>query len=861
MAKAIDFAVRDSVGGVARGSVAANASSNFVQMGIGDEISLNLARASIAGYSRSGNDLTITLIDGRQIVLSGYFNPVGEPNQLYLSQDGEVIAVEFSNAANGNLVATYGGADGWDKFSTLDDLRHAGRDDLAMVQSVNDEPSGMGLFVPGLIGAGGIGAAVIGTGIVGGLIGGGGGDGDTGPRPPTVNEPDSSSSISTKTEDKELEVSGTGEPGDKVTVVVGDKTETTTVDEDGNWSVVFPEDGLPADGTHKTEVEFEHSDGSKTELPGPEFIIDLTPPDVEITDGAKSTGHVENAVDYTDGVKISGTGEAGATVVVEINGHSHTTTITESGTWTVTFPTTQIETGEYETAIKVTATDSFGNETVITDTLVVDTIPHPITFDSVTTDNTVNGSESGAGFSITGTSTAGASLTVTVQGVTQTVTVGADGKWTVTYPAGALPAGQYDATVTATTTDAAGNVSNVSHVFRVDTQVTPFAKTGDSTGTDNVLNHTESLSGLTVTGVVEPGSTVTVQLAGGAVVAAVVAADGSWSAVIPAGQIPQGESTAALVIRATDHVGNTAVLNETIQIDTVVDPLTQTGNIAGNNVVNAANVAAGISISGTVEAGSTVIVKLSTGQSVTATVDASGNWTAVFSSADLPRGEDAITYTVTATDIVGNTRIIGDDGSLGFTLDTVAPSAPLIINDLGTGNQLNGIQVTQAEGDLTFFAIGGSGVATQINASVVDLAGGGNLATFNGTSVPDGSYLVIRDEDAAGNESSTLYVRNTSGSTTTIDLSLDALKDFDFGTIDLSSASGKLTLTSADLAVLTGPEQELIIRGADDDQVELKASEAVLTGETTSIQGQTYDVYSLGGHRLLVDDDITVTYI
>lgn len=225
--------------------------------------------------------------------------------------------------------------------------------------------------------------------------------------------------------------------GDTVTVHVGTATQVTTIHDDGTWAVVFPEDGLPPDGTHETVVDFTHQGGSTTELDGPTFIIDVTPPDVEITEGAKSTGDVENAAEYVNGVTIAGEGEVGATIVVQVGDHTQTTTVGSNGSWTVTFPTTQVEPGEYEIPFTVTATDALGNDTILHDILVVDTVPHPIGFNPVTADNTVNGAEATAGFQITGTSTAGATLAVTVQGLTQNVTVGADGTWTVNFAAGA----------------------------------------------------------------------------------------------------------------------------------------------------------------------------------------------------------------------------------------------------------------------------------------------------------------------------------------------------------------------------------------------------------------------------------------
>jgi hypothetical protein len=1053
MVKAIDFVVRDSAGGVVRGAVAGDG-GNFVQLGAGEEISLNLSRESVAGFRQQGDDLILTLIDGREVVLSGYFNEGGEPNQLYLSQNGEVIAVEFSQAGNGQLMASYGQADGWDKFSTLDDLRFGNGDDLALSQGATDDPAGMAMFVPGLLGLGGVGAGLAGLGIIGGVIGGGGGgggsDGGDDRAPPTVNEPDSEHTVIIETPDRTLDVSGTGEPGDTVTVIIGDETQETVIGEDGTWEVVFEGDDLPADGTYETEVVFEQPDGTETTLDGPTFVIDLTPPPVEVTEGAVSTNDIENLAEHADGVSISGTGEAGASIVVQVGTHTQTTTVGTDGTWTVTFPTTEVPPGEYEVPFTVTATDVNGNTNVINEVLAVDTVPHPIGFNPVTADNTVSGAEATAGFQISGTSTADAVLTVTIGTITQTVTVGSNGSWTLEYAAGTLTAGEYTAEITATTidaagnpttathtfqvdtttsvafapapiatdgivnateaasgvtltgtaqpgatvtvewngsslpatvaadgswtvtfpstgiaggtysstatvtatdavgntatdtrtvqvdtqmnvsvnpnqaggddivsgaergaslaitgraeagstvtvtfegvtrtvtadasgnwtatyapgeyragtytstvqvtaTDAAGNTATASHAMSVDTEVVPFQTVTIGTGADSVLNAVEATGGLTVTGQVEPGSTVMVTFGpNGTPVAATVAANGTWTVTIPPGQIPAGENTVAMTVSATDRVGNTASLTENVRVDTVVTPLTQSGSVTGDGIINAAEAAAGVTIGGAVETGAqSVTVTLSNGQVIQATISG-GTWSANLSASNLTEGN--LTYTVRAVDAAGNVGVIGDNGSLGFTVDTVAPGSPHIINDLGTGNLLNGIQVSQPEGDLTFHSVTGSGPAVEINTTITP-AGSSSFATF-GTSVPDGSYLVVSDTDAAGNESSTLYIRNTGGSTIDIDTSANGLRDFDFTSIDLTSASASLTLTASDLMALTGADQELIVNGGADDGVTL--ADAVNTNTTRVVDGERYDVYTLGDGTVLVDEDIQTTVI
>lgn len=1054
MVKAIDFVVRDSAGGLVRGSVAGDG-GNFLQLGMGEEISLNLARESVVGYVQQGTDLVITLLDGRQIVLADYFNEGGEPNQLYLSHNGEVVPVELSDAGDGTMFASYGQADGWDKFSTLDDLRFGQSDDLALSAGATDEPAGMAAFLPGLVGMGGVGAAVAGVGIIGGVVGGGGGGGGGGttPRRPTVNDPDSSQTVMTESADKTLDVSGTGEPGDKVTVTVGNETRETTIREDGTWSVVFPENDLPADGTHETRVVFEHDNGRTTTLDGPTFIVDMTPPAVKVTDGARSTDDVENAAEYADGVTISGEGEAGASIVVKVGTHTQTTTVGTNGTWTVTFPTTQIERGEYEIPFTVTATDRLGNDTVLNDVLVVDTVPHPVTFNAVTADNVINGSEASSGFQVSGTSTAGATLTVMIGTASQTVTVRQDGTWTANFAAGTVAAGEYDATVRATTVDAAGNPTTATHSFRVDTstsvafapamvevdntinareaqdgfvltgttqpgntvqvvwnnttlpatvaadgswtvtfpasavaagtyvasatvtatdaagntatatrsinvdtettvsinanqaggddiisggertagvsltgraepgasvavtlegttrtviaddsgnwtarftsgeyragtydttatvtatdragntataehsvhvdtEVAPLRVASKDTGSDNVLNAEEAAGGLDITGQVELGSSVQVKLGNGSFVTANVASDGTWTVTIPAGQIPSGENNnVPITVRATDGVGNVSTISDTVRVDTQVRTFQRTGTqIAGDGIVNATEAAAGVTFSGNVEPGSTVVVRLSDGTQhrVVAT---NGTWSVTFTESELPTGNGTETVTFTATDPAGNTRTFTET----FGYDTDLPGALTTLKIVRDGQDVTGIFTGTNGEDVTIHRIDANGDAREVghdvNENVTVSVNNVRVTADNydfDTGVPDGSYLVLGNTDAAGNEASTLLIVNNTN-TVNVDLTRDGLAEFDFTNIDLTFApQANLTLTADDLEALTGPDHRLTINGGGDDRVSLDG--AVATGETSN----GYAVYTLGGGTVLVDEDIQTTII
>lgn len=136
-----------------------------------------------------------------------------------------------------------------------------------------------------------------------------------------------------------------------------------------------------------------------------------------------------NGDEYAAGAVINGTGEAGASVVLEVNGYSYETVIAEDGSWSVTLPAEQLPEGEYSMPVTVTATDARGNSTVITDAIVVDTVPPVSLVSAVETDDVVNAVESEDGVTVTGTGEPGSTVVVETAGDSRTVTVAEDGTW------------------------------------------------------------------------------------------------------------------------------------------------------------------------------------------------------------------------------------------------------------------------------------------------------------------------------------------------------------------------------------------------------------------------------------------------
>jgi hypothetical protein len=306
---------------------------------------------------------------------------------------------------------------------------------------------------------------------------------------------------------------------------------------------------------------------------------------------------------------------------------------------------------------------------------------------------------------------------------------------------------------------------------------------------------------------------------------------------------------------ATDHVGNVSTISEQVAVDTLVSNFTHVDKIAGDDVLNAVERAAGLTLSGTSEANSDLVVLLANGSSQTVHVGDNGQWSVTFPAESLPSGEGDMGVTVTATDHAGNTAQYTDS----FHYDTVAPADPWITNDAGSGNVISGIATAASSDAVTYHAVAATGSSTDVHVSdSFDTSFHGvpsHMAYFSNP-VADGSYLVINDTDAAGNEQATLYLRGTTGDVT-VDLSRQGLTEFDFGTIDLSASHATVSITEAQIMSLTGPDHQMAVHGGNDDHVNISGAVA---GAHQIVNGESYTLYTLGTHgaTLLVDDDIIV---
>ncbi|MBH1838031.1 hypothetical protein I5T88_19405, partial [Stenotrophomonas maltophilia] len=148
-------------------------------------------------------------------------------------------------------------------------------------------------------------------------------------------------------------------------------------------------------------------------------------------------------------------------------------------------------------------------------------------------------------------------------------------------------------------------------------------------------------------------------------------------------------------------------------------------------------------ISGTAEAGATVILTDGNGDPIgQAIADGSGNWSFT-PGAPLP---DGTVINAVAQDAAGNSS-----GPATTTVDAVAPPAPVI--DPSNGSVISGT----AEAGATVILTDGSG--NPIGQAIAD--GSGNWSFTPGAPLPDGTVINAVAQDAAGN--------NSGPATTTVD--------------------------------------------------------------------------------------------
>ena len=342
--------------------------------------------------------------------------------------------------------------------------------------------------------------------------------------------------------------SGTGVPGATVTLTV-DGTEIADdieVDEDGDWT--FTPTAPLANGPHTVSATQIFDGATSAASAANDFLVDAVAP------AAPAITAPEDGSTVTDVTPtVTGTGEPGATVTVEVDGEEvGEATVAEDGIWSLAL-SEPLDEGEH--TVTATQTDEARNTSVADEvTFAVDSGAEA----PVITAPADGSSTSDTTPTIRGTAEPGASVAVSVDGeVVGTVTADADGNFVLELTE---PLGDGDHTVSAVQTDEAGNVSDpAENEFAVDA-TDPAAPVVSSPGDgDTVEDRTPTISG---TG--EPGATIVIVVDGAPVGSVVVGEDGRWSFTLPA--LSDGDHL--IGVFAVDEAGNES---EVATIEITVD--------------------------------------------------------------------------------------------------------------------------------------------------------------------------------------------------------------------------------------------------------------------------------------------------
>ncbi|MEB6115400.1 Ig-like domain-containing protein [Enterobacter roggenkampii] len=611
------------------------------------------------------------------------------------------------------------------------------------------------------------------------------------------------------------------EENQTVTIIFGGKSYTATVDADGNWTATVPSADLGSlkDGDASVQVSVTNVNGNSASA-GREYSVDATAPTVSIE--IVSDNNIINAAEAQQDLVVNGVtnAEAGQTVTVTLNGVDYTTTVQANGSWSVTVPSADlsgITDGNY--TVSAAVSDKAGNPASADRDVLVDTTVPQLTIHTVSDDDVINSAEHAQALIVTGSVTgaaAGDVVTVTLNGKSYTATLDASGNWSVGVPAAdvtALAAGDY--TITAALTDKAGNSNSATHGVAVN--LTAPGLTIDTVSGDDVINSTEKTQDLTITGTASglaAGAVVTVMLNGKAY-SAQVDDNGKWTTTVPASEVGQlGEALYTVTASATDSVGNSTSASHTVNVESVL-PGVIINTIAGDDVINAAELAAGQTISGKVvnaEAGNTVTVTIG-GNRYTATVQSDLTWSVnVPESVLTALGNGDLTVTASVTNGVGNSgsaeRDITIDANLpGLRVDTVAGDD--VINSIEHGQNLI---VTGSSDGLT--------AGTTLTVTV-------NGKTYPATVLADGTWraaIPAADVGALAAGTVTVTVAGQSSAGNPVSISHDV-------TVDLATVAISIDAIAADD----------VINAAE------KGADLVLSGATSNVEENQTVTITFGG--------------
>lgn len=609
--------------------------------------------------------------------------------------------------------------------------------------------------------------------------------------------------------------------GDTVTVTLGGNTYTTTVQGNLSWSVSVPAADLQALGNGDLTITASVTNANGNTGSGTRDItIDANLPGLRVDTVAGDD--IVNSIEHGQALVITGGSSglnAGAVLTVTINSVAYSATVQADGSWSVGIPAASVSAWPAgPLTVDVTGQSSAGNPVNVSHPFTVDLTAVAISINTVASDDVINAAEKGADLTLSGSTSgieSGQTVTVTFGGKTYTASVAANGSWSVGVPATDVsnwPAGTLNITVSGA--NSAGTQTSITHPLTVD--LTTVAISINAITPDDVINAAEKGAALTLSGStsgVEAGQTVTITF-GGKTYTTTVAANGSWSTTVPAADMAAlRDGDASAQVRVTNVNGNSATATHEYSVDSAA-PTVTINTIASDNIINASEAAAGVTVSGTstAETGQTLTITLN-GSNYQTTVQADGSWALTLPASVLTAlANNSYTLTATVSDLAGNPG----SASKGVTVDTTAPV--ISFNTVAGDDVINNVEHTQAQiisgtatgavaGDRLVVTIAGQQYVTSTDAS-------GNWSVGVPASVisglADGTVTISATvTDSAGNSSTQTH--NVQVNTAAVSLSVSTISGDNL--INAAEAGSALTLSGTGTNFATGTVVTVLLNG------------------------------------------------
>jgi len=518
------------------------------------------------------------------------------------------------------------------------------------------------------------------------------------PTPSLASASDSGTTGDRVTNDTTPTISGTGTNGQVITLYSAGVAIGTATVSGGAWSIT-PGAALAA-GQRSLTVTATDTAGNVSNSSAPLIVtIDATAPALPVVSGIA----VDSGTSSSDGItndsdiSISGTAEAGSTITVTWSGGTRTTTADATGAWSIASTGTLTD-GSY--SFSTVATDAAGNVSSAAATnMTIDTVAPvapAVTSPAATRTNPP---------AISGTGVTGSTVTIYDGPTLLGTTTVSGGTWTFT-PGSALSEGTH--AISATQSDAAGNISSASASLNVTIDTTAPAVPAVEAQTTNTLTPT-------ITGTGVAGSTITLYRSGVLLnpsTSVTVNSQGVWTYAATFG----ATGVQLVAASAADALGNTS--NTSADASIVIDQTAPAAPVISGSPISSNS--ATPTVTGTAEANATVklyVAALLIGET---TANGAGAWSVVTST--LSTGSYVIT--AKATDAAANTSASSAAASL--IVDTTPPAAP-------TMNAITTYSLTQAlagtaEAGATVKVYDGT---TLVGTTVADSSGNWSLTTSN----------------------------------------------------------------------------------------------------------------------------------